>query len=78
VGQGGRLGVDASGDVIHPQRRIIGSWVTCVPRMGDLLEHLARWTSTPSGSSRTGSRWPRPRWRTRRRTPPGGKVALLM
>jgi threonine dehydrogenase-like Zn-dependent dehydrogenase len=47
VGEGGRLGLDASEWVIHPQRRIIGSWVTSVPRMEDLLEHLVRWDLHP-------------------------------
>jgi threonine dehydrogenase-like Zn-dependent dehydrogenase len=47
MGEGGRLGADASEWVIHPQRRIIGSWVTSVPRMEDLLEHLVRWDLHP-------------------------------
>jgi threonine dehydrogenase-like Zn-dependent dehydrogenase len=47
VGEGGRMGLDASEWVIHPQRRIIGSWVTSVPRMEDLLEHLVRWQLHP-------------------------------
>ena len=47
VGEGGRLDLDVSGDLIHPQRRLIGSWVTSVPHMEDLLEHLVRWDLHP-------------------------------
>ncbi len=47
VGEGGGLDLDVSDWVIHPQRRIIGSWVTSVPRMEDLLEHLVRWDLHP-------------------------------
>ena len=47
VGEGGGLELDVSEVVIHPQRRIIGSWVTSVPRMEDLLEHLVRWEMHP-------------------------------
>ena len=47
VGEGGRLDLDVSADLIHPQRRLIGSWVTSVPHMADLLEHLVRWNLHP-------------------------------
>jgi 2-desacetyl-2-hydroxyethyl bacteriochlorophyllide A dehydrogenase len=47
VGEGTRLEVDASPTIIHPQRRVIGSWVTSLGRMEDLLEHLARWQLHP-------------------------------
>lgn len=47
VGEGGGLDLDVSNGVIHPRRRIIGSWVTSVPRMEDLLEHLVRWDLHP-------------------------------
>jgi threonine dehydrogenase-like Zn-dependent dehydrogenase len=47
VGEGGSLELDVSEGAIHPQRRIIGSWVTSVPRMEDLLEHLVRWNLHP-------------------------------
>ena len=47
VGEGGKLGADASEWIIHPQRSVIGSWVTSVPRMEDLLEHLVRWDLHP-------------------------------
>jgi threonine dehydrogenase-like Zn-dependent dehydrogenase len=47
VGEGGRLDLDVSGELIHPRRHLIGSWVTSVPRMEDLLEHLVRWDLHP-------------------------------
>jgi threonine dehydrogenase-like Zn-dependent dehydrogenase len=47
VGEGGRLDLDVSEWLIHPQRRLIGSWVTSVPRMEELLEHLVRWDLHP-------------------------------
>jgi threonine dehydrogenase-like Zn-dependent dehydrogenase len=47
VGEGGRLDLDVSADLIHPQRRLIGSWVTSVPHMADLLERLVRWDLHP-------------------------------
>jgi threonine dehydrogenase-like Zn-dependent dehydrogenase len=47
VGEGGRLDLDVSADLIHPQRRLIGSWVTSVPHMADLLEQLVRWDLHP-------------------------------
>jgi threonine dehydrogenase-like Zn-dependent dehydrogenase len=47
VGEGGRLELDVSADLIHPQRRLIGSWVTSVPHMADLLEQLVRWDLHP-------------------------------
>jgi threonine dehydrogenase-like Zn-dependent dehydrogenase len=50
VGEGGRMDLDVSEDLIHPQRRLIGSWVTSVPRMEELLEHLVRWDLHPEST----------------------------
>jgi threonine dehydrogenase-like Zn-dependent dehydrogenase len=47
VGEGGRLELDASPDVIHQQLRIEGSWVTSTWRMQELVENLARWRLHP-------------------------------
>lgn len=47
VGEGGRLELDVSAELIHPQRTLIGSWVTSLPRMEDLVEHLVRWDLHP-------------------------------
>jgi threonine dehydrogenase-like Zn-dependent dehydrogenase len=47
VGEGGRLELDASPDVIHQQLRIEGSWVTSTWRMQELIDNLARWQLHP-------------------------------
>jgi threonine dehydrogenase-like Zn-dependent dehydrogenase len=47
VGEGGRLELDASPDVIHQQLRIEGSWVTSTWRLQELVDNLARWQLHP-------------------------------
>jgi threonine dehydrogenase-like Zn-dependent dehydrogenase len=47
VGEGGRLEVDVSPLLIHPQLTVIGSWVTSVGRMEELVERLVRWGLHP-------------------------------
>ena len=47
VGEGGRLEIDVSPVLIHPQITLIGSWVTSVGRMEELVEQLARWDLHP-------------------------------
>ncbi|MFP5319378.1 MAG: zinc-dependent alcohol dehydrogenase family protein [Acidimicrobiia bacterium] len=47
VGEGGRLEVDVSPVIIHPQLTVSGSWVTSVGRMGELMERLVRWDLHP-------------------------------
>jgi threonine dehydrogenase-like Zn-dependent dehydrogenase len=47
VGEGGRLDLDVSQDVIHRQLTVVGSWVTSVGRMGELLGLLVRWDLHP-------------------------------
>ncbi len=47
VGEGGRLEVDVSPTIIHPQLTVIGSWVTSVGRMEDLVGRLVRWGLHP-------------------------------
>jgi threonine dehydrogenase-like Zn-dependent dehydrogenase len=47
VGEGGRLELDASPDIIHQQLRIEGSWVTSTWRMQELVDRLARWELHP-------------------------------
>src|SRR4051794_2237894 len=42
VGEGGRLELDASRHLIHEQLTMIGSWVTSIGRMEELVELLAR------------------------------------
>lgn len=47
VGEGGRLDIAVSAAVIHPQITIIGSWVTSLARMEELVERLDRWGLHP-------------------------------
>jgi threonine dehydrogenase-like Zn-dependent dehydrogenase len=47
VGEGRRLDLDVSQDPIHRQLTVIGSWVTSIGRMGELLELLVRWGLHP-------------------------------
>ncbi len=47
VGEGGRLEVDVSPVLIHPQITVYGSWVTSVWRMEELVERLVRWDLHP-------------------------------
>ena len=47
VGEGGRLEIDVSPALIHPQITVYGSWVTSVGRMEELVERLVRWDLHP-------------------------------
>lgn len=47
VGEGGRLEVDASPTIIHRQLTVMGSWVTSVGHMEELVGLLARWDLHP-------------------------------
>ncbi len=47
VGEGGRLELDASPDIIHQQLRIEGSWVVSTWRLQELVDNLARWQLHP-------------------------------
>jgi threonine dehydrogenase-like Zn-dependent dehydrogenase len=47
VGEGARFEVDASPTLIHPQLTVIGSWVTSIGRMEELVERLVRWELHP-------------------------------
>jgi threonine dehydrogenase-like Zn-dependent dehydrogenase len=47
VGEGGRLEVDASPAIIHRQLTVMGSWVTSVGHMEELVELLVRWDLHP-------------------------------
>ncbi|HVE98888.1 MAG TPA: zinc-binding dehydrogenase [Mycobacteriales bacterium] len=47
VGEGGRLDIDVSQVLIHPQLTVLGSWVTSVGRTAELLERLVRWELHP-------------------------------
>ena len=47
VGEGGRLEVDASPVIIHRQLTVMGSWVTSIGHMEELVALLARWDLHP-------------------------------
>jgi threonine dehydrogenase-like Zn-dependent dehydrogenase len=47
VGEGGRLEVDASPVLIHRQLTVMGSWVTSIGHMEELMELLVRWDLHP-------------------------------
>lgn len=47
VGEGGRLSVDVSHQIIHKQLTIYGSWVTSTLHMAELLRDLDRWNLHP-------------------------------
>jgi threonine dehydrogenase-like Zn-dependent dehydrogenase len=47
VGEGGRLEMDVSPALIHPQITLYGSWVTSTWRMAELCQNLVRWGLHP-------------------------------
>ena len=47
VGEGNRLDIDVSQALIHPQLTLLGSWVTSLGRMEELVERLVRWDLHP-------------------------------
>ncbi len=47
VGEGARVTLDVSPQLIHRHLTMIGSWVTSTVRMAELLDRLARWQLHP-------------------------------
>jgi threonine dehydrogenase-like Zn-dependent dehydrogenase len=47
IGEGGTVELNPSPDMIHPQKTIVGSWVTNLWRMEDLVERIVRWGIHP-------------------------------
>jgi len=47
VGEGGEMDLIPSPDVIHGNKVIIGSWVTSIWRMEELVDRIARWGIHP-------------------------------
>jgi threonine dehydrogenase-like Zn-dependent dehydrogenase len=47
VGEGHDVQFEPSPDIMHPQKTIIGSWVTSIWKMEDLVERLVRWGIHP-------------------------------
>ena len=48
LGEGGRMEVNPSPDIIHDQKTIFGSWVTSTWLMEELVERLVRWRLHPA------------------------------
>ena len=48
VGETGTVEFAVSADLLHRQRRLIGSWVTSLPNMEDCCQHLADWQIFPN------------------------------
>ena len=48
VGEGGRMEINPSPDMIHDQKTLFGSWVTSTWRMMELVERLVRWNLHPA------------------------------
>jgi threonine dehydrogenase-like Zn-dependent dehydrogenase len=48
IGEGGKLEIDPSPDLIHDQKTLYGSWVTSIWRMEELVERLVRWNLHPA------------------------------
>jgi len=47
VGEGGLVQFDASNDLIHDAKTLVGSWVSSTWRMEELVENLVRWNLHP-------------------------------
>ena len=48
IGEGGRMEINPSPDMIHDQKTLYGSWVTSTWRMMELVERLVRWNLHPA------------------------------
>ena len=48
LGEGGRVEIHPSPDIIHDQKTIYGSWVTSIWLMEELVERLVRWNLRPA------------------------------
>ncbi len=48
IGEGGKMELNPSPDLIHDQKTVFGSWVTSIWKMEELVERLVRWNLHPS------------------------------
>ena len=48
IGEGGRMEISPSADMIHDQKTLYGSWVTSTWRTMELVERLVRWKLHPA------------------------------
>ncbi|MCY1153263.1 MAG: zinc-binding dehydrogenase [Sphaerochaetaceae bacterium] len=47
IGEGGTVHFNPSEDMLHDQKTLIGSWVTSIWKMEDLVEKIVRWNIHP-------------------------------
>jgi threonine dehydrogenase-like Zn-dependent dehydrogenase len=48
IGEGGKVTIEPSPDMIHDQKTVYGSWVTSIWLMEELVERLVRWNLHPA------------------------------
>jgi threonine dehydrogenase-like Zn-dependent dehydrogenase len=48
IGEGGKVEFNPSGDMIHDQKTLFGSWVTSIWQMEEVVERLVRWNLHPA------------------------------
>jgi len=48
IGEGGKMELNPSPDLIHDQKAVFGSWVTSIWKMEELVERLVRWNLHPA------------------------------
>ena len=48
LGEGGKVEINPSPDMIHDQKTVYGSWVTSTWLMEELVERLVRWNLHPA------------------------------
>lgn len=48
IGEGGKVEINPSPDMIHDQKTLYGSWVTSIWLMEELVERLVRWNLHPA------------------------------
>lgn len=48
IGEGGSVTFDPSDDLMHEQKSVVGSWVTSIWKMEEVVEKIVRWKIKPS------------------------------
>ncbi|STJ10037.1 putative zinc-binding dehydrogenase [Escherichia coli] len=59
IGETGKVEFEVSADLMHHQRRIIGSWVTSLFHMEKCAHDLTDWKLWPRNAITLASRWNR-------------------
>jgi len=47
IGEGGTVTFEPSDDLMHEQKGVVGSWVTSIWKMEELVEKIVRWKIKP-------------------------------